>query len=354
MDAGVPIIAPVAGIAMGLIERDGKYVTLTDILGAEDALGDMDFKVAGTADIITALQLDTKLSGLPSDVLTAALDQAKEARLAILDVMNATISGPRTELNRYAPRIETIEIPKDKIGEVIGPKGKVIREMEEETGATIEIAEEGNKGLVRIASNDAGVLAAAKERVMMIVFPPEAEIGKEYQGNVVNLTKFGAFINILPGRDGLLHISKMDPNRRVDRVEDYLTVGDVVKVVVGEIDKNGKLSLELAQELTYNPDPNAPPVDDRPRGDRDRDRDRGGRGGDRGGDRGGRGGDRDRGGDRSDRGGDRNRGGDRDRGGDRNRDRAPERSQAPAPSEGGERRRAAVSFEDTFESQRKD
>ncbi len=350
MDAGVPILAPVAGIAMGLIEREGKYVTLTDILGAEDALGDMDFKVAGTADVITALQLDTKLSGLPSDVLTAALDQAREARLQILDVMGSAISSPREELNKFAPRIESIEIPKDKIGEVIGPKGKVIREIEEETGATVEIEEQGSIGIVRIASSDADALAAARERVTLIVNPPEAEVGKEYEGSVVNITKFGAFINVLPGRDGLLHISKMDANRRVDRVEDYLSLGEVVKVVVGEIDRNGKLSLELAQELEYKPDPNAPPVEDR-RNDRDRggrDRDRGGRNGDRGRDRdrGDRGGDRGRDRDRGDRGGDRGR----DRGGDRNRD------QQPAPRSGnpsGERRRAA-SFEDVFDEMNKD
>jgi polyribonucleotide nucleotidyltransferase len=339
MDAGVPIIAPVAGIAMGLIEREGSYVTLTDILGAEDALGDMDFKVAGTADVITALQLDTKLQGLPSEVLTQALAQAKDARLFILAKMAEVIPAPRTELNEFAPRIEAIEIPKDKIGEVIGPKGKVIREMEEQTGATIEIEEEGNVGIVRIASNDADVLAAAKERVLMIAFPPEAELGKEYAGTVVNITKFGAFINILPGRDGLLHISKMDPNRRVDRVEDYLTLGDVVKVVVGEIDKNGKLSLELAQELTYDPDPNAPPPEER--SDR---RDRGDRG-----DRGGRGG-RDR--DRNDRGGSDRGGRDRDRGDRGASDR--NRTEVRTENQGGQgERRRAVSFEDTFDDLRK-
>jgi polyribonucleotide nucleotidyltransferase len=337
MDAGVPIIAPVAGIAMGLIERNGSYVTLTDILGAEDALGDMDFKVAGTADVITALQLDTKLSGLPSDVLTAALDQAKEARMKILEVMAEAISAPREELNPFAPRIEAIEIPKDKIGEVIGPKGKVIREIEEQTGATVEIEEEGSIGIVRIASTDANALAAARDRVNLIVNPPEAEVGKEYDGSVVNITKFGAFVNILPGRDGLLHISKMDPNRRVERVEDYLTLGDVIKVTVGEIDRNGKLSLELAQELEYEPDPNAPPAEER-RGGRDRDRndrgdrDRGGRGG---GDRGGRAGGNDR---RS------------------SNDRASEgnRSSGDSGSDSSERRRAPVSFEDAFEEMRKD
>ncbi|MFO7300467.1 MAG: polyribonucleotide nucleotidyltransferase, partial [Actinomycetes bacterium] len=204
MDAGVPISHPVAGIAMGLIAQDGKFVTLTDILGAEDALGDMDFKVAGTADVITALQLDTKIDGLPSEVLKNALEQAKEARLKILEAMNAVISAPREEMNQWAPRIESLEIPKDKIGEVIGPKGAVIRELEETTGAAIEIEEVDGKGIVRIASNDASALAAATEKVRQIAFPPEVEVGQEYEGKVVSITKFGAFVNILPGRDGLL------------------------------------------------------------------------------------------------------------------------------------------------------
>ncbi|HKX74454.1 MAG TPA: polyribonucleotide nucleotidyltransferase [Acidimicrobiia bacterium] len=329
MDAGVPISHPVAGIAMGLIERDGKYVTLTDILGAEDALGDMDFKVAGTADVITALQLDTKLSGLPSEVLTAALDQARVARLKILEAMNAVIPTPRSEMNRWAPRIESIQIPKDKIGEVIGPKGKVVRELEEQTGATIEIEEEAGYGIVRIASADGDALAAAKERVMNIVFPPEAELGKEYEGEVVNITKFGAFVNILPGRDGLLHISKLDSTRRVERVEDYLELGQRVPVIVEEIDpRTGKLALQLARPLEGVPregagaSGNGPPREDRPRDRGDRNRDRGGR--DRG--------DRDR--------GDRNRG-----------DRAPDTRTTAEP--GGERRRPAVSFEDTFEDLRR-
>ncbi|HJQ94075.1 MAG TPA: polyribonucleotide nucleotidyltransferase, partial [Acidimicrobiia bacterium] len=279
MDAGVPISDAVAGIAMGLIERDGKYVTLTDILGAEDALGDMDFKVAGTANVITALQLDTKLQGLPSEILAQALEQAKTARLAILEAMNKVISEPRTELNKNAPRIETIQIPKDKIGEVIGPKGKVIRELEEKTGATIEIEEDGGYGLVRIASTDGEALAAAKERVNAIVFPPEAELGKEYDGEVVNITKFGAFVNILPGRDGLLHISKLDDTRRVDRVDDYLDLGQRVQVVLEEIDRQGKLALRLAQPLegpvrdssAGSDGDDRPPREDRPRDDRGRD-----------------------------------------------------------------------------------
>ncbi len=346
MDAGVPIIAPVAGIAMGLIGRDGKYVTLTDILGAEDALGDMDFKVAGTADVITALQLDTKLQGLPSDVLAAALQQAKEARLQILEVMAGAIAEPRDELNEWAPRIESIEIPKDKIGEVIGPKGKVIRELEEQTGAAIEIEEAGGMGIVRIASSDGDALKAARDRVMLIAFPPEPEMGGEYDGEVVNITKFGAFINILPGRDGLLHISKMDPSRRVDRVEDYLALGDKVKVVLSEIDRNGKLSLTLAQELVYSGTGESSGSDHR---DDRRDDRRDGRRDDRGGNRGG---DRDRGGnrDRDDRGGNRDRGGDRDRGNGRGGNRADgDRS----PQTSSDRRKVAPSFEDSFEENRR-
>ncbi len=248
MDAGVPISAPVAGIAMGLIHQDGKYVTLTDILGAEDALGDMDFKVAGTADAITALQLDTKIQGLPSEVLEGALGQAKEARTFILNAMAEVISEPRAEMNKWAPRIKSLEIPKDKIGEVIGPKGAVIRELEEETGASIEIEEADGVGIVRIASNDGEALAAALERVNQIAFPPEAEVGAEYDGKVVNITKFGAFVNILPGRDGLLHISRLDGSKRVERVEDYLSEGDEVKVRVREIER-GKVSLELVEAL---------------------------------------------------------------------------------------------------------
>ncbi|MGB8359784.1 MAG: polyribonucleotide nucleotidyltransferase, partial [Acidimicrobiia bacterium] len=248
MDAGVPISAPVAGIAMGLINEGDRFVTLTDILGAEDALGDMDFKVAGTRDMITALQLDTKIQGLPSEVLESALSQAREARLFILDAMADVISAPREEMNKWAPRIESIEIPKDKIGEVIGPKGAVIRELEEQTGANIEIEEADGVGIVRIASNDGEALAAAKERVTQIAFPPEAEVGAVYDGKVVNITKFGAFVNILPGRDGLLHISRLDGSKRVERVEDYLSDGDELKVRVREIER-GKVSLELVEPL---------------------------------------------------------------------------------------------------------
>ena len=338
MDAGVPISDAVAGIAMGLIHQDGEYMTLTDILGAEDALGDMDFKVAGTAGVITALQLDTKIQGLPSDVLKGALDQARDARLFILDAMKDVISEPRAEMNQWAPRIESIEIPKDKIGEVIGPKGAVIRELEEQTGANIEIEETDGKGIVRIASSDGAALAAAKERVMQIAFPPEAEIGAVYDGKVVNITKFGAFVNILPGRDGLLHISRLDGSKRVERVEDYLDDGQELKVRVREIDR-GKVSLELVEPLegATLPSEEAPRSGggNERRGPRDNDRGRGGS-------REGRG---DRGGSREDRG---------DRGG-RDREKAP--SEAPEPvgnSGGGDRRRAARSFEETFEEMSRD
>ena len=272
MDAGVPISAPVAGIAMGLIHQDGKYITLTDILGAEDALGDMDFKVAGTADAITALQLDTKIQGLPAEVLQGALTQARDARHFILGAMTDVIAEPRTEMNKWAPRIESLEIPKDKIGEVIGPKGAVIRELEEETGASIEIEETDGVGIVRIASNDGEALAAALERVRQIAFPPEVELGAEYEGKVVNITKFGAFVNILPGRDGLLHISRLDGSKRVERVEDYLSEGDELKVRVREIDR-GKVSLELVEALAGATLPSADASSGgRSRNDRDRDR----------------------------------------------------------------------------------
>ncbi|MDH3250277.1 MAG: S1 RNA-binding domain-containing protein, partial [Acidimicrobiia bacterium] len=324
----------------------------TDIVGAEDALGDMDFKVAGTANVITALQLDTKLAGLPSDVLTGALSQAKDARLQILEVMKQAIAAPREELNKYAPRIESVEIPKDKIGEVIGPKGKVIREIEEETGATLEIVEEGNIGIVRIASNDKDVLEDAKMRVMMIANPPEPDLGENYEGTVVNITKFGAFINIIPGRDGLLHISKIDRERRVDQVEDYLELGQKVNVKLTEIDDRGKLSLELAEGEKLEPSEAAKARSGsggggggREREGRDREgRDRGERGGRDRGDRGGRdGGKRD--GDRD--GGSRGR----DRGGRSDRDG---RGQSPRSGEsdgaGDSKRRPAPSFDDAIDN----
>jgi polyribonucleotide nucleotidyltransferase len=243
MDAGVPIKAPVAGIAMGLVHAEGKYTTLTDILGAEDAFGDMDFKVAGTADAVTALQLDTKIAGIPADVLAAALEQAKEARLAILEVMRGAIAEPRDDVNVTAPKIVSFEIPLDKIGEVIGPKGKVINSIQSETGADISVDDDGMVGTVAIASTDRGAVAEAERQIRLILNPPTAEVGATYKGRVVNITKFGAFINILPGRDGLVHISKLGGGKRIERVEDVVELGDELEVRVEDVDPNGKISL---------------------------------------------------------------------------------------------------------------
>ena len=355
MDAGVPIVAPVAGIAMGLIFEDGKYTALTDILGAEDAFGDMDFKVAGTSDAVTALQLDTKIDGIPSDVLAAALQQAKEARLKILDVMTAAIAAPRSTVAESAPKIVSFTIPLDKVGEVIGPKGKVINTIQQETGADIAVDDDGAVGIVTIGSPDAAKVEDAKTRILNIVDPPTAELGATYTGRVVNIAQFGAFVNILPGRDGLVHISKLGNGQRVARVEDVLNLGDEVTVRVDDIDDRGKVSLSLIG-------PDGQPMggsggggERRERGDRDRgDRDRGDRGGrDRRDDRGGRGGrDRDRGG----RGG-RDRRDDRrdDRGGrDRDRDRRDDRGgrdrndRNDRNDRGGNSDAVSVSFEDEF------
>jgi polyribonucleotide nucleotidyltransferase len=248
MDAGVPIKAPVAGIAMGLVYHEGRYVTLTDILGAEDAFGDMDFKVAGTTEFVTALQLDTKIDGLPLDVLNGALAQAREARLKILDVMNGAIAAPRSEVRDTAPKIVSFEIPIDKIGEVIGPKGKVINLIQQESGADISVSDDGMVGTVSIGSKDGEKVEEAKRRIMMILDPPTAELGAVYKGRVVNITKFGAFVNILPGRDGLIHISKLGGGKRIDRVEDVLSLGMELEVKVDDIDQQGKLSLSLVGE----------------------------------------------------------------------------------------------------------
>jgi polyribonucleotide nucleotidyltransferase len=243
MDAGVPIKAPVAGIAMGLVYADGQYATLTDILGAEDAYGDMDFKVAGTAEVVTALQLDTKIDGIPADVLAAALDQAKEARLSILEVMTEAIAEPRSDVAETAPKIISFEIPADKIGEVIGPKGKVINAIQGETGANISVDDDGLVGIVSIAAVDIGAVNEAERQIKLILDPPTAEVGATYEGRVVNITKFGAFVNILPGRDGLVHISKLGGGKRIDKVEDVLSLGEPIEVVVEDIDPNGKISL---------------------------------------------------------------------------------------------------------------
>ncbi|MDA8391874.1 MAG: polyribonucleotide nucleotidyltransferase [Actinomycetota bacterium] len=246
MDAGVPIKGPVAGIAMGLVFAEGRYVTLTDILGAEDAFGDMDFKVAGTADFVTALQLDTKISGLPSDVLARALDQAREARHRVLEVMLGAISEPRSEVNDNAPKIVSIEIPLDKVGEVIGPKGKTINTIQTETGADITVEDKDMVGVVTIGARSGEAVSEARRRIMSILDPPKAEVGAVYPGKVVNVTKFGAFVNILPGRDGLLHISKLGQGKRVERVEDVVQLGQEVDVRVDDIDPQGKVSLSLA------------------------------------------------------------------------------------------------------------
>ncbi len=246
MAAGVPIKAPVAGIAMGLVYDGGAYVTLTDILGAEDAFGDMDFKVAGTKDVVTALQLDTKIDGLPLDVLTKALLQAKDARLTILEVMAGAIAEPRAQVAESAPKIVSFEIPMDKIGEVIGPKGKVINALQQETGADIAVDDDGMVGTVTIGAKDGTAVEEARRRISTILDPPLAEVGATYQGKVVNITKFGAFVNILPGRDGLLHISKIGQGKRVERVEDVLELGQPVEVRVDDIDPQGKVSLSLA------------------------------------------------------------------------------------------------------------
>ncbi len=249
MDAGVPTRGAVAGIAMGLIKEGETYTTLTDILGAEDAFGDMDFKVAGTADAITALQLDTKIDGIPADVLKAALDQAKVARLQILEVMNATIPKSRDEVAESAPKISTIFIPMDKIGEVIGPKGKVINTIQQETGADISVDDDGAQGIVTIGAVEAWRMEEARAAILAIVDPPKAEIGKTYLGRVVNITKFGAFVNILPGRDGLVHISKLGRGKRINAVEDVLGLGDEIEVTVEEIDDRGKVSLVPAGDM---------------------------------------------------------------------------------------------------------
>jgi polyribonucleotide nucleotidyltransferase len=246
LNAGVPLRAPVAGIAMGLIsgEVDGKieYVALTDILGAEDAFGDMDFKVAGTKDFVTALQLDTKLDGIPASVLAGALTQAHNARLAILEVMNEAIDGP-DEMAATAPRVISIKIPIDKIGEVIGPKGKIINQIQEETGADISIEDDGT---IYIGATDGPSAEAARSQINQIANPTMPEVGERYLGTVVKTAAFGAFISLVPGKDGLLHISevkKLAGGKRVESVDDVLKVGDKIQVEIKEIDPRGKLSL---------------------------------------------------------------------------------------------------------------
>ncbi|TAK69390.1 MAG: polyribonucleotide nucleotidyltransferase [Actinomycetota bacterium] len=244
--AGVPLRSPVAGIAMGLIseEIDGttEYVAITDILGAEDAYGDMDFKVAGTRQFVTALQLDTKLDGIPASVLAGALTQARDARLAILDVMLEAIDAP-DEMSELAPRIITITIPTDKIGEVIGPKGKIINQIQEDTGADITIQDDGT---IYIGATSGAAAEAARTTINQIANPTMPEVGERYLGTVVKIAAFGAFVSLTPGKDGLLHISevkKLAGKNRIDSVEEVLSVGQKVQVQIKEIDSRGKLSL---------------------------------------------------------------------------------------------------------------
>ncbi|CAA9361864.1 MAG: Polyribonucleotide nucleotidyltransferase [uncultured Nocardioidaceae bacterium] len=261
LQAGVPLKAPVAGIAMGLIsgEVDGQtqYVALTDILGAEDAFGDMDFKVAGTREFVTALQLDTKLDGIPAEVLAAALTQARDARLSILDVMAEAIDTP-AEMSLNAPRIITVRIPVDKIGEVIGPKGKVINQIQDDTGASLSIEDDGT---IYIGATNGEAAEAARAAVNAIANPTMPEVGERYLGTVVKTTNFGAFVSLLPGKDGLLHISKLRSlagGKRVETVEDVLSVGQKVQVQIAEIDDRGKLSLVPVVEESADEPAGAP------------------------------------------------------------------------------------------------
>ena len=243
LNAGVPLKAPVAGIAMGLVsdEVNGetRYVALTDILGAEDAFGDMDFKVAGTKEFVTALQLDTKLDGIPSSVLAGALSQAKDARLAILEVMAEAIDAP-DEMSPFAPRVTAIKIPMDKIGEVIGPKGKMINSITEQTGASISIEDDGT---VFVGATDGPSAQAAIDMINAIANPQLPKVGERFLGTVVKTTDFGAFVSLLPGRDGLVHISKLGRGKRVAKVEDVVKVGDKLRVEIADIDNRGKISL---------------------------------------------------------------------------------------------------------------
>ena len=243
LNAGVPLRAPVAGIAMGLVSDEvggeTRYVAMTDILGAEDAFGDMDFKVAGTKDFVTALQLDTKLDGIPSAVLGAALAQARDARLAILDVMAEAIDAP-DEMSPYAPRVTSIKVPVDKIGEVIGPKGKMINSITEQTGADISIEDDGT---IYVGAADGPSAEAAIDMINAIANPQLPKIGERFLGTVVKTAAFGAFVSLVPGKDGLVHISKLGSGKRINKVEDVVNVGDKLRVEIADIDNRGKISL---------------------------------------------------------------------------------------------------------------
>jgi len=246
LNAGVPLRASVAGIAMGLVsdtvDGETRYAALTDILGAEDAFGDMDFKVAGTREFVTAIQLDTKLAGIPASVLAGALTQAREARLHILDVLNSAIDTP-DEMSPFAPRVISVQVPVDKIGEVIGPKGKMINQIQAETGADISIEDDGT---VYIGATDGPSAEAARQMINAIANPHMPEIGERFVGTVVKTTTFGAFVSLSPGRDGLLHISqirRLVGGKRVENVEDVVTIGQKIQVEIAEVDPRGKLSL---------------------------------------------------------------------------------------------------------------
>jgi polyribonucleotide nucleotidyltransferase len=290
LDAGVPLKDMVSGIAMGLIHEGGQYVTLTDILGAEDAFGDMDFKVAGTEQVITALQLDTKLDGIPASVLAAALKQARGARMTVLEVMRGAISEPG-EMSPYAPRIITIKVPVDKIGEVIGPKGKMINSIQDDTGAEITIEDDGT---IYVGATDGPSAEAARAAINAIANPHMPEVGERFLGTVVKTTTFGAFVSLLPGKDGLLHITqirKLHGGKRIENIDDVVHIGDKIQVEIREVDDRGKLSLvpvEVVEREAAGEDlSGGDSRPERPResgGPRDRAGDRGDR--DRGGDRG--------------------------------------------------------------------
>ena len=239
MDAGVPISAAVAGVAMGLIKEGERYQVLTDILGDEDHLGDMDFKVAGTADGITALQMDIKIEGITREIMADALEQARDARLHILGEMNAVIDAPRQEMSDWAPTIITIKIDPEKIRDVIGKGGAVIRGITEETGATVDI---DNDGTIKIASVNAAQGRDARKRIELIT--ADVEVGQIYEGRVAKLMDFGAFVTILPGKDGLVHISQIS-DERVERVSDELNEGDIIRVKVLEVDRQGRIRLSM-------------------------------------------------------------------------------------------------------------
>ncbi|HEX6791543.1 MAG TPA: polyribonucleotide nucleotidyltransferase [Candidatus Krumholzibacteria bacterium] len=274
MDAGVPVEKPIAGIAMGLVIEGQRVAVLSDILGAEDHLGDMDFKVTGTADGITAFQLDTKIAGISDAVMMKALNQAKTGRMHILGVMNQTIAASRADISPYAPKVTTITIPTDKIREIIGPGGKVVKRIQEESGAKIEIEDDGTVRVIAVNTESAEIALA---RIREITAEPE--VGKVYEGEVRSILAFGAFVQILPGKDGLLHISEI-AHRRLERVEEELKVGDIVKVKVLEVNGDGKIRLSR-KALIEKPEGYVEPEhSDRPRGDREGGRD-GGHGGGR-------------------------------------------------------------------------